>query len=78
MCIRHRGSIMPAYPFMFEVRQGTAKPGDVVLSLPPQWTRTGEVVVAKPEALALVEYLISLDRTYPPLKPLPTVPKGGN
>ncbi len=62
------GSTMPAYPYMFEVRQGAALPGDVVVNLPPAFARPGQVVVAKPEALALVEYLISLDRTYPALK----------
>jgi cytochrome c oxidase cbb3-type subunit 2 len=62
------GSTMPAYPFMFEVRQGTAKPGEVVVNLPPAYAKPGQVVVAKPEALALVEYLIALDRTYPALK----------
>jgi len=31
--------------------------------------------VARPEALALVEYLISLDRTYPALAPLPAPEK---
>ena len=62
------GSIMPAYPFMFNVRQGVAKPGEVVVNLPPAYAKAGQVVVAKPEALALVEYLISLDRTYPALK----------
>ena len=70
------GSIMPAYPYMFEVRQGAAQPGEVVVNLPPKWTRPGEVVVAKPEAIALVEYLISLDHTYPALKPLPAAAKG--
>ena len=62
------GSIMPAYPFMFDVRQCVAKPGEVVVNLPPAYAKAGQVVVAKPEALALVEYLISLDRTYPALK----------
>jgi len=70
------GSIMPAYPYMFEVRRGAAQPGEVAVNLPPKWTRPGEVVVAKPEAIALVEYLISLDRTYPALKPLPAASKG--
>ena len=68
------GSIMPGYPYLFEVRQGEARPGDVVASLPPAFAKPGQVVVAKPEALALVEYLISLDRTYPALKPLPFNP----
>ncbi len=66
------GSIMPAYPYLFEVRQGDARPGEVVVNLPPAHAKPGQVVVARAEALALVDYLISLDRTYPALKPLPT------
>lgn len=61
------GSTMPAYPYMFEVRQGEAKPGEVVVNLPPAYAKPGQVVVAKREALALVDYLIALDRTYPAL-----------
>ncbi len=64
------GSIMPPYPYLFEVRQGTAQPGEVVVNLPPAFAKPGQVVIAKAEALALVEYLISLDRTYPALKAL--------
>jgi cytochrome c oxidase cbb3-type subunit II len=64
------GSIMPSYPYLFEVRQGTAQPGEVVVNLPPAYAKPGQVVMAKPEALALVEYLISLNRTYPALKSL--------
>jgi cytochrome c oxidase cbb3-type subunit 2 len=62
------GSIMPPYPYLFEVRQGAAKAGEVVVNLPPTLSKPGQVVIAKPEALALVDYLISLDRTYPALK----------
>jgi len=65
------GSIMPAYPYLFEVKKGTAQPGDAVVNLPPAAAVAGQVVVAKAEALALVSYLISLDRTYPALAPLP-------
>ncbi|GAA4011727.1 cbb3-type cytochrome c oxidase subunit II [Actimicrobium antarcticum] len=65
------GSIMPSYPFLFEVRQGAAKAGETVVNLPPSFAKAGQVVVAKPEALALVDYLVSLDRTYPALPPLP-------
>jgi len=68
------GSIMPSYPYMFEVRQGAAKPGETVVNLPPALTRPGEVVVAKPDTLALVNYLLSLDRTYPALAPRPGGP----
>lgn len=38
------------------------------MNLPPGITQPGEVVIAKPEALALVEYMLALDRTYPALK----------
>jgi cytochrome c oxidase cbb3-type subunit 2 len=63
------GSIMPAYPYLFEIRQGVAKAGETVVNLPPPFAKPGEVVVARPETLALVEYLLSLDRTYPALAP---------
>lgn len=61
------GSIMPSYPFLFDVRRGQARTGEIIVSLPPPFARPNEVVVAKPEALALVAYLLSLDRTYPAL-----------
>jgi cytochrome c oxidase cbb3-type subunit 2 len=64
------GSIMPPYPHLFEIRKGQAQDGDTVVKLPPAFAKTGEVVVAKPEALALVAYLLALDRTYPVLPPL--------
>jgi len=63
------GSIMPAYPFLFEVRKGAAREGETVVTLPPQYARAGEVIIARQEALALVSYLLSLDRTYPALPP---------
>jgi len=69
------GSIMPSYPFLFEVRQGVAKPGETVVNLPPTLAKEGQVVVAKPEVLALVEYLQSLDRTYPALAPAASAAK---
>ena len=55
-------SIMPAYPFLFE-RKKEAAPGDVVVRLAPQFQPGSEVVVAKQEALDLVAYLQSLNRT---------------
>jgi cytochrome c oxidase cbb3-type subunit II len=67
------GSIMPSYPYLFEVRQGPAKPGETVLNLPAGLTKPGEVVIAKPEVLALVSYLISLDHTYPVLAPVQSI-----
>jgi cytochrome c oxidase cbb3-type subunit 2 len=65
------GSIMPPYPYLFEIRKDQAQAGDTVVKLPPAFARSGEVVVAKPEALALVAYLLALDRTYPALPDLP-------
>lgn len=57
------GSIMPAYPFLFEEKERAAE-GDVVVQLPDTEGSSG-VVVASDEALDLVQYLLELDRTYP-------------
>jgi cytochrome c oxidase cbb3-type subunit II len=59
------GSIMPAYPYLFERRRGPAVPGEVVVTLPPAFARDGERIVATQEALDLTAYLLSLDRSYP-------------
>lgn len=64
------GSIMPSFPFLFEVKN----PGDVskderVVALPPGTAAEGKVVVARPEALDLVAYLINLNHTYNALTP---------
>src|SRR5690606_35035938 len=74
------GSTMPSFHFMFTLKD-KAEVGDVVVKLPPSYQPDGKVVVAKPEALDLVQYLISLNRTYPvapgvdlpelPLRPTP-------
>jgi cytochrome c oxidase cbb3-type subunit II len=58
------GSIMPSYPYLFEVKQA-AEPGDVPVSLPPGYAPDGRQVIARQEALDLVAYLKSLDRSYP-------------
>jgi cytochrome c oxidase cbb3-type subunit 2 len=58
------GSIMPSFPFLFDAKD-KAEPGDVLVGLPPSREPAGKVVVARPEALDLVAYLKSLDRTYP-------------
>lgn len=57
-------SIMPSYPYLFELKD-EADEGDRVVKLPASHAPVNQVVVAKPEALDLVEYLLSLDRTYP-------------
>ena len=61
------GSIMPAYPFLFDVKD-RVEPGGRVVTLPPGTVPPGKVVVAQPRALDLAAYLLSLDRTYPVLK----------
>lgn len=60
------GSIMPAYPYLFETK-AAAEPGDEVVKLPPGHGPSQGVVVARPEALDLVKYLQGLDHTYPVL-----------
>lgn len=57
-------SIMPGYPFLFEVKAAAA-PGDTVVAAPEGFGPPDGVLVARPEALDLVAYLLSLDRTYP-------------
>lgn len=60
------GSIMPSYPFLFELKTSDqVAPGDVQVQLPPEQSPRGQVVVARPEAMDLVRYLQSLDRSYP-------------
>ena len=59
-------SIMPGFPYLFEEK----RPADVraderVVRIPGPRAPRGVTVVAKPEAIALVDYLISLNRTYP-------------
>ncbi|MDP2309856.1 MAG: cbb3-type cytochrome c oxidase subunit II [Pseudomonadota bacterium] len=57
-------SIMPSYPFLFEVKDA-AGPDDRVVTVPAPWGPAAGVVVARPEALALVAYLAGMDHTYP-------------
>ncbi|HEY8387348.1 MAG TPA: cbb3-type cytochrome c oxidase subunit II [Parasegetibacter sp.] len=65
-------SIMPSYPWLFEIKEEPAE-DDVVVSMPAQFLKGKKgKVVAKPEALQLVAYLQSLkqhplpDGTKPP------------
>jgi cytochrome c oxidase cbb3-type subunit 2 len=58
------GSIMPSFPFLFEVKDKADK-GDRVVTIPPNYAPVGKVVVARPEAVDLVQYLLSLNHTYP-------------
>ncbi|MBS0441549.1 MAG: cbb3-type cytochrome c oxidase subunit II [Proteobacteria bacterium] len=67
------GSIMPSYPFLFEAKAQADK-GDVIVNLPALAAPAGRVVVARPEAVDLVRYLQSLDRSYPVLAAPATTP----
>jgi cytochrome c oxidase cbb3-type subunit 2 len=57
------GSIMPSFRFLFEMKP-KAEPGDRVVTVPREFAPKEGVVVAKPAALALASYLLSLDHTY--------------
>jgi cytochrome c oxidase cbb3-type subunit 2 len=54
------GSIMPRYPWLFEVKSQAAV-GDVVVTVPPAYAPPdGKTIVASDDARALVAYLKSL------------------
>lgn len=74
-----KGSLMPAYPFLFEEKARAAK-DDVVVKLAPGVAPNGKVVVATEDALALTAYLLSLDHTYPSslLSEAPSTDRGRN
>jgi cytochrome c oxidase cbb3-type subunit 2 len=53
-------SVMPSFPWYFETKAQAAA-GDVVVPVPERFvSAAGQVVVARPDALALVAYLLSL------------------
>lgn len=54
-----KASIMPAYPFLFEVKFQVA-PGEVEISVPDEYRPAAGKIVASPEALQLVAYLLAL------------------
>lgn len=58
------GSIMPSYPFLFDIK-AEAGDGDVVVTLPGDYQPAEGQVVARQDALDLVQYLLELDRSYP-------------
>lgn len=59
------GSIMPAFPFLFAERRGALQPGDIEVLLPPGVAPAGVRIIAREEAERLVDYLLSLDHSYP-------------
>ena len=59
-------SIMPAYPYLFEEKQQRdVLQTDRVITIRGPRAPKGVVIVAKPEAIALADYLMSLKRQYP-------------
>jgi cytochrome c oxidase cbb3-type subunit 2 len=56
------GSVMPAYPYLFEVkRESQVRASEVTVPITPKYAPPGDsVVVATEEALALYEYLMTL------------------
>lgn len=52
-------SVMPSYPWYFEVKERAAE-GETEVPVPEAYAPDGGVVVARPEALDLVAYLLSL------------------
>jgi cytochrome c oxidase cbb3-type subunit II len=58
-----KGSIMPSYPYLYKI-QKALRPGDVKVTLPPEYEPKEGVVVATDEAIALVAYLKALNHTY--------------
>lgn len=57
-------SIMPSYPFLFQVKEAAAAT-DIVVNLPVEYAPPEGLVVARPAAKDIVQYLLELDRTYP-------------
>ena len=69
------GSIMPSYPFLFVEKDAkeAEQEGEQTVTLPPGYRpMLGRVIVPTPQAIDLVRYLQSLNRTYPVL---PAAPK---
>jgi cytochrome c oxidase cbb3-type subunit 2 len=58
------GSIMPSYPFLFEVTY-ESEPTDTAVRLPADFAPAQGTLLARQAALDLVQYLTELNRTYP-------------
>ena len=53
-------SVMPGYPWLFDIKQKAAEDDETVTVPPPFGPPEGMVVVARPEARDLVKYLLTL------------------
>ncbi|MBQ0762338.1 cbb3-type cytochrome c oxidase subunit II [Marinobacter psychrophilus] len=69
----YQDSIMPSYTFLFR-HVDKAEAGDKVVHLQAAFGPESGQIVATDDALALAEYLLALDHTYP----APTLPKADN
>lgn len=73
------GSTMPAYRFLFEVREeGAVREGERVVTMPPGAVPAGKAVLATPAALDLVAYLQGMKHVYPVLAPVQAQTLQGN
>ena len=54
-------SVMPGYPWYFEVRSD-AGPDDIIVPVPEPYAPGNGVVVARKEALAITDYILSLQQ----------------
>ncbi len=65
-----KGSTMPAFPFLFDLRDVMdIQPQDHVIALPPGVAPANKKVVATRDSLDLAAYLIGLKHVYPVLTP---------
>jgi len=69
-----KDSVMPSYWWYFREKD-QADPNDVVVPVPAAFAPKDKVVVATPEALDLVAYLLALKQ--PPLKVMPQAEEAG-
>lgn len=64
--VTSKGSIMPPFRFLFERRKIGARPSPEAVPLPPEYAPpSGYEIVPKPEAKALVAYMLSLKANVP-------------
>jgi cytochrome c oxidase cbb3-type subunit 2 len=68
-------SLMPQYPYLFEKRRVSGRPSPNALPVPDKFREEGYEIVPTREAVALVQYLLSLTPDIPlfeaPLNPMP-------
>lgn len=58
-------SVMPSFRFLF-VLKDQAEMGDEIVNTPPGLVPQGKVLIARPQASALVDYLLAMKHDYAP------------